>query len=190
MGNPVLIIVTGAPGTGKTTLSEKIAEKFYLPLISKDGIKETFLDSLGAKDREESKRLGIPSYRLLFHFLELLLRAGNSSIIEANFRPEYHSEILVKLGEKYPFRPLQIFCSADEGILLERYRKRGKSRFRHPGHFDDVAISDLEVDLLKQSYKPLDIGGEIITIDTTDFTKIDYDSLYVKISSCLVSQQH
>jgi len=186
MGKPILIIVTGAPGTGKTTLSERVAERFRLPLINKDGIKETLLDSLGANDREESKRLGVPSYMLLYHFLESLMQAGNSSIIESNFKPEYDSERL-HLIKKYSFTPLQVFCSADEEIILERYKERGHSGTRHPGHFDDIAYSDLEKDLLKGSYKPLDIGGEVIHIDTSDFDKVDHDSLYAKISAYLPS---
>jgi predicted kinase len=35
-----MIIVTGAPGAGKTTLSKNLAGKFNLPVINKDEIKE------------------------------------------------------------------------------------------------------------------------------------------------------
>lgn len=47
-----LIIITGLPGTGKTTLGRKLAEEFRLPFISKDDIKEFLFDNLGWKDRE------------------------------------------------------------------------------------------------------------------------------------------
>jgi len=184
-GNPVLIIVTGPPGSGKTTLSEKIAEKFRMPLISKDVIKESLLNSLEIKDRESSQKIGISSYSLLYHFLEVLLSAGNSSIAEGNFRPEYASEQFLKLEKKYAFTPLQVLCNANEDILLERYRKRSESGNRHPGHYDHYSYYILEEDLLKGTYKPLDIGGEVVYLDTKDFNKIDYDSLYEKISSLL-----
>jgi shikimate kinase len=36
----LMIIVTGAPGAGKTTLSKNLAGKFNLPVINKDEIKE------------------------------------------------------------------------------------------------------------------------------------------------------
>jgi shikimate kinase len=35
-----LIIVTGAPAAGKTTVGRRLAEAFGLPFIYKDGIKE------------------------------------------------------------------------------------------------------------------------------------------------------
>jgi len=46
----VLIIVIRLPGTRKTTLGEKIAEKFSLPFVCKDDFKEMLFDVLGSKD--------------------------------------------------------------------------------------------------------------------------------------------
>ena len=59
MNGTGLVVVAGPPGTGKTTLAAKIAEDFRLPLITKDGIKESLFDSLGTGDREWSRKLGI-----------------------------------------------------------------------------------------------------------------------------------
>lgn len=36
---PLLLIITGHPGSGKTTLAHRLAADFKLPLIYKDGIK-------------------------------------------------------------------------------------------------------------------------------------------------------
>jgi deoxyadenosine/deoxycytidine kinase len=63
MNKRVLIVVAGPPCTGKTTLAEKIAGKYNLLLLYKDGIKETLMDSLGAENREESRQIGIATIR-------------------------------------------------------------------------------------------------------------------------------
>jgi predicted kinase len=68
----LLILISGFSCTGKTTLARKIAEKYSLPLISRDDIKESLFDSLGYSDREWSKKLGIASYDLLYFFTEQL----------------------------------------------------------------------------------------------------------------------
>jgi adenylate kinase family enzyme len=64
----LMILISGLPCTGKTTLARKIAQKFRLPLISRDDIKESLFDSLGWHDREWSKQLGVASYQLLYYF--------------------------------------------------------------------------------------------------------------------------
>ena len=185
MGNKILIIISGPPGAGKTTLGEKIAEKFRLPFISKDGIKELLFDSLGIKDREWSKNLGISSYGLLYYFLESLLRAGNSLIVESNFKPEYDSEKVLKLVKKYDFTPLQVQCKTNGNVLLERFKKRSESSERHSGHADHLNYLEFEESLLKGVYEPLEIGGDVTYIDTTDFNEIDYDGLYKKIQDLM-----
>ena len=184
MNNVVLIIISGAPGTGKTTLGKKFAEKFHLPLIHKDGIKESLFDSLGVGDREWSRKLGISSYRLLFHFLESLLGAGVSLIVESNFKPE-SSQRFRELEKKYCFKSLQIYCHSRDDVLLQRYRMRSESADRHLGHLDNIVSYELEDDLLKGIYKPLDIEGDIVYVDTTDFSKVDYESLYFKIQGII-----
>ena len=40
---PLLVVISGAPGSGKTALSRRLAPELKLPLISKDTIKEVLL---------------------------------------------------------------------------------------------------------------------------------------------------
>ena len=82
---PLLIVVTGPPASGKTTLSRRIANDLHLPLISRDGIKEILFDGLGWSDREWSKRLGKVSYELTYYFVQLHIASGQPVIVESNF---------------------------------------------------------------------------------------------------------
>ncbi len=81
----VLVLVSGAPGSGKTTLARRLAEELAFPLLTRDGLKETLLDVLGAPDRPASQRLGSASYALLYAVLDALVGTIPGVIAESNF---------------------------------------------------------------------------------------------------------
>ena len=53
-----IILVSGSPAAGKTTIATLLSKKLKIPLISKDTIKEILFDSIGIQDRNFSKLLG------------------------------------------------------------------------------------------------------------------------------------
>ena len=184
MSAPLLIIVSGPPASGKTTLARQFARELDLTLINKDGIKETLFDSLGWQDRAWSKKLGLAAYHLLYYFLEAELAAGQSLVIESNFAPIATSEFK-KLQEKYPFRPFQVMCRTEGKVLVERYRARAKDPDRHPGHVDLETLAEIEPVLTGGRLEPLGIGGEIIELDTTDFSKINVAGIVARLRTAL-----
>ena len=62
-----LVYVSGAPGSGKTSLAVPLAAELGYALLAKDRIKETLHDALGAPepDRAWSRRLGGAAMELL-----------------------------------------------------------------------------------------------------------------------------
>ena len=177
MNERVLIVVAGPPCTGKTTLAKKIAGKFNLLLLYKDGIKEPLMDSLGAENREESRRIGIATYSVLYRLFEAVMRTGNSLVIESNFYAEHDSDKLNSLISKYGYVAVQVQCRTEGKVLFERYMERTSSGDRHPGHFD-MQYRNIESALMKGYTEPLKIDGQLIELDTTDFETIDYEKLY------------
>jgi predicted kinase len=191
IGHPSLpvLIVTGAPCTGKTTLARRIAQEFRLLLVAKDDIKESLFDSLGWKDREWSQQLGRATMRLLFYFVETQIAAGRSCIVESNFRAEMANEEFRALRQKHAFVSLQIVLKCDRDVLAQRYRARTDSGARHPGHVDHL-VSDEELAAINsRDYGAMDIGGQIIEVDTTNFEEVDYAELFAKIESATKGKQ-
>ena len=178
-----LIIITGAPGTGKTTLGRRIAGAFALPFVHKDGIKETLFDSLGWKDRAWSNELGAAAMEILFYLVEVQLRAGRSVVVEGNFYPEFHTPRFAALQERYSFTHFQILCTTDAQALAERYQRRATSGERHPGHLDQELIRELDPFRVQDRHGLLGIGGRALEVDTSDFTMIEYEGLFQAIAS-------
>jgi predicted kinase len=181
----LLIIISGPPCTGKTTLGKRLAADLCLPFFNKDGIKEILFDTLGWKDRDWSRKLGIASYELLYHSIEAQVRAGKSLVIESNFTNGPATTRLREMKVRYAVETLQIQCMTDGEVLFNRFKERAESGERHPGHVDATTYDEMRDILLKGRHDPLDIGGPIIEVDTTDFAAIQYNQVLSQVQSWL-----
>jgi predicted kinase len=168
MKAPVVVVITGIPCTGKTTLGRRIAAEFSLPLVTKDGIKEVLFDSLGWKDRHRSRKFSLTSFDLILHIMDLLLQAGCSHIVEGNFTAEEYADRLLDLQRRHPFRPFQILCIADDHVIRQRLEERAMLGLRHPGHLDRTLLTELEPRISGERKTSLDIGDVLMEVDTTD----------------------
>ena len=168
---PLLLVVTGMPSSGKTTVAQGLARRLRLPLIAKDEIKESLYDSLGAGEVSSSAVLGGAAYALIFALARTMLDAGVSVIVEANFFRDQELEFAT-LPEH---RLVQLHCEAPLAILLERYATRS----RHAGHHDVEKIKELPARFESGAHDALKIPGHLIELDTTQ--SVDLDALADRI---------
>ena len=135
-----LLVITGLPASGKSTLAHRLAVRFQAPLLAKDSIKEPLLERLGALDRAASRRLSAASFAVLFALAREQLASGLSVLLEGNFRsPEHDADLEALLRASAPSDPLrcaQLLCVAPEALRRERLAARSHDRLRHPGHRD------------------------------------------------------
>jgi glucokinase len=169
--HPALIVVGGLPATGKTALASQIAGEFHLPFFQKDGFKETLFDTLGWNDRAWSQKLSAASNALLVYSVGAVLAAGQAAIVESNFHPGSDTPRLKALIESRGARALQIYCRTQPEVLWQRFVARAGQR--HPGHTDHLYLEEFRQLLQAPPPLALDIGGELVEVDTTDFQAID-----------------
>jgi predicted kinase len=165
VGNPVLVVVTGPPASGKTTIGRQISIASGLPLISKDDFKLIFYDIFGWGGREPDRRASVAAYEVIYHIAGAELSLGRSVMVEANFREEATARFLA-LKKRHEFQPFQVRCTADRAVLVERLRERAAGGVRHPGHADELNFEHL--DYLLASGPKLALGGSYHEVDTTD----------------------
>ena len=89
------------------------------------------------------------------------------------------------LAEQYGFTPIQIVCTADVEVVAARYRSRFENNERHPGHQDKRLSDDFDAEAVAKLFKPLDIGGHMLNVDSTEFTDQDFESLVKSVENVL-----
>lgn len=181
---PLLVIVTGLPATGKTTLGKRLAAALRLPFIHKDGIKELLFDMLGWSDIAWSQRLGRASIELLYYFAEAQLMVGSSLVIENNFDAALATPKFLAWQAKYDVATVQVVCMADSDVIWQCYQARWEAGQKHPGHVQHLdPRGDSWTRWPQGKVAAMDIGGQVIVVDTTDFATLDYDGLLRTVQS-------
>src|SRR5688572_4744081 len=182
---PTIIIVTGRPAAGKSTLAKWLSQELKLPLVSKDAIREELFDRLGWKDRKWAQELGKASVDMMFYFAKAELAVGHSIIMDNSFYPPISNPRFQALKEQYNVESIQIVCDSDQETLFQRFKTRADSGNRHPGHVDHDVLEELYVYLSDTSSQILDISGSVIEVDTTDFGNVDYQEILEQVKELL-----
>jgi predicted kinase len=162
----LFVVVSGAPGAGKTTLARPLSRVLDLPLIEKDTIKEALGDVLRPPDVASSQRLGEATMRALL----ALAHINRGAVVESTWR----RELAVAELSALPAPVVEVFCQCPSEESLRRYRERVGTR--HSVHFDELR----QFDELRH-YDPVDGGWPVIRVDTTQ--PVDVDALAKQILS-------
>lgn len=155
-----LIVFSGLPGTGKSTLAEMAAREFCIPVFSKDWLEATLIRCELTPAKPE-KPLGSAGYELLTVLAERQLMHAQSVILDSVASTASIRTTWRKLAARYRAEWLVIECiCSDETIHRSRLGKRQRGI---PG-WHELDWSDVE--RVRSDYTPWD--EDRLVLDAVD----------------------
>jgi predicted kinase len=135
-----LIIFSGLPGTGKSTLAEAVGHHLGVPVFAKDWLEASLLQS-GLKPAQEGKSLGYAGYELLTLLAQRQLMLGQSVILDSVAATQSIRSEWGRLAKRYQAerRVIECVCS-NESI----HRARLKVRKRRIPGWHELEWSEVE----------------------------------------------
>lgn len=158
-----IIIISGLPGSGKSTVAEGIAKKLGLPVFSVDPIESAILKS-GIKRSFET---GLAAYIVAQTLADEQLKLGNSVIIDAVNPVPQARQAWRDSAKKYAAELIIIECELNS----ETHKKRLQSRVRNMHGIAEVTWGDVEN--LRKEYTPWE--DEKLTLDTAETIEQNLD---------------
>lgn len=152
-----LVVVTGVPGAGKTTLGAAVAEALGAPFLSLDTIKETLYSS--SPDGRTPHELRQAAEARLAD--ELAATTG-TVVVDIWIAPERDTDRVVDLLSRGQTSIVELLCRVPAEIAVGRYADRPRSGPHSPA--DDATLRRIRD--AAAHIEPLPIG-RCIEVDTS-----------------------
>jgi predicted kinase len=162
---PVVVVVTGPPASGKSTIAAGLRDFLGYPLVAKDDLKEALAGPLEIEGRDQSRMLGSAVYAAMNMLVRELTDANVSLIVEGNFSSD---DTFTGVRARF----VQVHVSAPLDLIRERLESRTD---RHPVHYDAEAADEILTRAARGDWGPLDLDGPLLRADTS--TEVDLEAL-------------
>lgn len=185
------ILIAGLPAAGKSFFGDYLSDKLHIPYISKDAVSELLSDVIDSQSSEETHKLANISMQMLYYCAEVQMKASLPFMLENNFGHTSKAGILYLL-KKYGYKTITVLFDGNSEVIYERFLKKEQldcsetpavnaAPEETPSQTPDFEAFEQGIEL--KGFRSFDIGDEIIRVDCTDFSNVDYEQIYEQIKN-------
>jgi predicted kinase len=163
---PTLVVVSGPPGSGKTTLAHRLAAKIGCPAICRDEIKEGMVHAVPGYTPSPGDSVSDRTLTTFFDVLGALVRARVTVVAEAAFRDRIWRPNLVPLADLARVRI--ILCTVDPEVARARMARRVAADHHRAVHDDRALLQQLATHGDPEGlFEPISLPAPTLQVDTT-----------------------
>ncbi len=163
---PFVVVISGAPGSGKTTLGWELSRRLHVPFICIDDIKTGLHVTHRSDDPAEVWRFSQAAFEAFYSVATYLVGAGVSVVVEAAFHRDHSPAELTTLAQHATL--IHVSLDTPAAVSLRRYRARAESGTRHPAHNDLHFAAEMESGAKDIGVYRLELVAPTLSVDGTD----------------------
>jgi predicted kinase len=165
---PLLVVVSGPPGSGTTTLAHVLARAIPCPAICRDEVKEGLVHAAGDYTPAPGDALSYRTLDTFFGIVRYLVDAGVTLVAEASFQHALWEPGLLPVLDLARVRI--VHCRVDAAVARERIARRAdETPARRAVHGDYTLLQPFDrFEEAFESFEPIALAVPSLEVDTTD----------------------
>ncbi|MFG3041721.1 AAA family ATPase [Streptomyces sp. NPDC048330] len=166
LNRPTLLVISGPPGTGKSTLARVLAEHLGCPAVIRDEIKQGMvLNAVPSPDGTD--HLNFPARDAFFNTITVLLEAGVTVVAESAFQDRLWRPGLEALTEIASVRVIR--CTTPTETIVERITQRAEDDAHRAAHADHSLLNDIAAGVyVPDGFVDISLDLPTLVVDTSD----------------------
>lgn len=165
--SPTLAVVSGPPGTGKTTLAQKVAHELGCPAIIRDEIKQGMVLATPGYRSGGDDPLNYRTLDAFFEVLTALLKAGTTVVAEAAFQDGLWRPGLEPLAALARIRV--VCCTTPSAVAHDRIARRVRDSPHRAAHADHELLDAISAGRHSHDrFAPISLEVPKLMVDTSN----------------------